>query len=169
MEQATWLRYLKQSILVAAVFLLQFIFADKFRLFGVAPNFAFAFVLTVSFLKKQEFSFYSALILGILTDSVSGRLFGTYTVLFMLVAYGIREFYHSAFSENFFIESMYGLLVCLLYSLGYAFFISLFRGEFLTLLSKTAWIEFLYNFVIFLIMLVIQKKHNKKHRSVFRL
>ena len=169
MEQTTWLKYLKQSILVAAVYLLQLVFADKFRLGGVAPNFAFCFVLTISFLKEQKFSFYSALILGILLDSVSGRLFGAYTVFFMLAAYGIREFYHSAFSENFIIEALYGLLVCFIYSISYAFFISLYRGQFLTLISQTAWLEFLYNFVIFIVMLLIQKKSNKKHRSVFRL
>lgn len=169
MEQAVWMKYLKRSLLVAAVYLLQFVFADHVRLFGVAPNFAFCFVLTVSFLKEQKFSFYTALILGILLDSVSGRLFGTYTVFFMLVAFCIREFYHSAFSENFIIETAYGLLVCFLYSVSYAFFISLYRGEFLTLISQTAWIEFLYNFIVFLVMLIIQTKHNKKHRSVFRL
>ena len=169
MEQTSWLKYIKRSVLVAAVFLLQFIFADHLRLFGVAPNFAFCFVLTISFLKKAKFSFYTALILGVLLDSVSGRLFGTYTVFFMLLAFGIREFYHSAFSENFVIEALFGLLVCFLYSVSYAFFISLYRGQFLTLISQTAWIEFLYNFIIFLAMLFVQTKHNQKHRSVFRL
>ena len=169
MEQTILLKYLKRTFLVAAVYLLQLVFADELRLGGVAPNFAFCFVLTVSFLKEQKFSFYSALILGILLDSVSGRLFGAYMVFFMLVAFGIREFYHSAFSENFIIEAMYGLLVCLIYSVSYAFFISLYRGQFLTLISQTAWIEFLYNFAIFIGMLIIQKKNNKKHRSVFHL
>lgn len=169
MEQANWIHILKRCLLVAAIYLLQFIFADKLRLFGVAPNFAFAFVLTISFLKEQKFSFYAALVLGILLDSVSGRLFGTYTVLFMAVAFCIREFYHSAFSENLVIEAAYGLIVCFVYSLCFAFFISLFRGEFFTLLSRTAWIEFLYNFLLFLAMLIIQKKVKKKHRSVFHL
>lgn len=169
LEQAGWIRHLKRGLLVAVIFLLQFIFADKLRVFGVAPNFAFAFVLTVSFLEEQNYSFCAALALGILLDSVSGRLFGTYTVLFMVVALGIREFYHSAFSENFVIEAAYGLIVCFVYSLCYAFFISLYRGEFLTLLSRTAWIEFLYNFLVFLAMLILQKKIRKKHRSVFHL
>lgn len=169
MEQATWVKVCKRCLLVAAVFLLQLVFVDKLRMFGVSPNFAFAFVLAISFLKEQSYSFYAALILGFLLDSVSGRLFGTYTVLYMVVAFCIREFYHSAFSENFVIESIYGLIVCFVYSLCFAFFISLYRGEFLTLLSRTAWIEFLYNYAIFLVMLFIQKKTKKKHRSVFHL
>ncbi|MBO5407797.1 MAG: rod shape-determining protein MreD [Clostridia bacterium] len=169
MEQANWVKRLKQYLLVALIFLLQFIFADKCRLFGVAPNFAFTFVLTVSFLREQKYSFLSALILGILLDAVSGRLFGPYTLLFMTVAFCIREFYHSAFSENFLIEAFYGLITCFITSVCFAFFISLFRGEFFTLISRTAWMEFFYNFVIFLVMLFIQKKCKKKRRSVFRL
>lgn len=169
MEQAVWLKNFKRCLLVAAVFLLQFIFADRFRIFGVAPNFALAFVTAVSFLRNQKYSFYSALFLGVALDAVSGRFFGTYTALFMTIAFCIREFYHSAFSENFIIESFYGLLVCFGYSVSFAFFTSLFRGEFIRLILHTALIEFLYNFVIFLVMLGIQKKTGKKHRSVFHI
>ena len=169
MERANWVKALKHYLLVALIFLLQFIFADKCRLFGVAPNFALSFVLTVSFLKKQNYSFQSALILGILLDGVSGRMFGAFTLLFMAIAFGIREFYHSAFSENFIIEAFYGLVACFIASICSAFFISLYRGEFLALVSRTAWIEFLYNYVIFLVMLFIQKKFTKKRRSVFRI
>lgn len=169
MEQASWVKNLKRYLLVACIFLLQYIFADKCRLFGVAPDFAFAFILTVSFLKEPKYSFLSALFLGVFLDAVSGRLFGPYTLLYMTVAFCIREFYHSAFSENFLIEAMYGLITCFLGAVCSAFFISLFRGEFFTLISRTAWIEFLYNFVIFLVMLFIQKKCKKRRRSVFRL
>ena len=87
----------------------------------------------------------------------------------MMVALGIREFYHSAFSENFIIEALYGLLTCMIYSVTFAFFMALFRGRFLSMLSRIVWIEILYNFVIFLVMLSIQKKTVKKRKSVFRL
>lgn len=169
MEQTNWLKNLKRFLLVTAIFFLQSVFADNLRLWGVAPNVAFCFVLAISFLKSQRFSFYAALALGICLDAVSGRFFGIYTVLFMTVAFCIREFYHSAFSENFIIEAIYGFIVCFCYSICFAFFTSLFRGGFFSLLSSTAWIELCYNFVIFLLMLGIQKKCNQKRRSVFRL
>ena len=155
--------------MVPEVFESPLFFADRWRIFGVAPNFVLCFVLVLSFLKKPHYSFYSAFILGFLMDSMSGRFFGTYTALLAMTALGIRELYHSAFSENFVIEAIYGLAACFLYSLCYAFFTSLFEGEFLVLFTRTALVEFLYNFVIFLLMLLIQKKNLKKHRSVFHL
>ncbi len=169
MFQTKWVKVLKQCLLAAVVFLLQLIFADRIRFFGVAPNFVLAFVLAVSFLRKPHYSFYSAFILGFFMDSMSGRFFGAYTALFALVAFGIREFYHSAFSENFVIEAIYGFITCFLYSLCYAFFTSLFEGNFMVLFTRTALIEFIYNFIIFFLMLIIQKRNLKQHRSVFRL
>ncbi len=169
MLQTRWVKIIKQTLLAAVIFLVQLIFADRLRLFGVAPNFVLAFVLAISFLREPHYSFYTALIAGFFLDSVSGRFFGSYTALFALVAFGIRELYHSAFSENFVIEAVYGLITCFLYSLCYAFFTSLFEGEFLILFTRTALIEFIYNFVIFLLMLIIQKRNLKKHRSVFQL
>ena len=169
MTQSGWFQVVKQCLLAAVIFLLQLCFADRLRIFGVAPNFVLAFVLALSFLKAPRYSFCCALILGFCLDSVSGRFFGTYTALFTLVAFGIREFYHSAFSENFVMEAFYGLITCGLYSLCYAFFTSIFEGNFWMLLYRTAFIEFIYNFVIFLLMLLIQKRNLKKNRSVFHL
>ena len=169
MIQSGWLKVLKQCLLAAVVFLLQLCFADRLRILGVAPNFVLTFVLALSFLRDPRYSIYSALILGFFCDSVSGRFFGTYTALFAVVAIGIRELYHSAFSENFVMEAIYGLITCCLYSLCYAFFTSLFEGHFFILLYRTALIECIYNFAIFLLMLLIQKRNLKKHRSVFHL
>lgn len=169
MLQARWTKLIKQCLLAAVIFSLQLVFADRLRIFGVSPNFVLAFVLALSFLRDPKYSLWSALILGFFMDSVSGRFFGAYTALLTLVAFGIREFYHSAFSENFLMESVYGLITSFLYSLCYAFFTSLFAGDFFVLLYRTALIEFVYNFVIFLGMLFIQKQKLKKHRSVFHL
>lgn len=169
MLQQRWVTILKRCLLAAVIFLLQLICADKLRIFGVAPSFVLAFVLTLSFLRDPQYSFYSAFILGFFLDSISGRFFGSYTVMFALVALGIRELYHSAFSENFIIEAIYGLIACFLYSLCYAFFTSFFAGEFFVLFSQTALIECFYNFILFLLMLFVQKRNQKKHRSVFHL
>lgn len=169
MLQPGCMKLIKQCFLAAAMFLLQLIFADKMRILGVAPNFVFAFVLAISFLKEPGYSLWSAFLLGFFLDCVSGRFFGVYTALFALIALGIRELYHSAFSENFVIEAVYGLITCMIYSLCYAFFTSLFEGNLWVLLYRTALLEFVYNFLIFLLMLLIQKRTQKKHRSVFRL
>ena len=118
MSQPKWLKVTKQCVLAAVIFLLQLIFADRWRIFGVAPNFVLCFVLALSFLRKPHYSFYSAFILGFFMDSMSGRFFGAYTALFAIVAFGIRELYHSAFSENFVIEAIYGLVSCFFHSIS---------------------------------------------------
>ena len=169
MFQPEFLKLIKKYFLAAAIFLLQLIFADKMRILGVAPNFVFAFVLALSFHKESGYSLWSAFILGFFLDCVSGRFFGVYITLLALTALGIRELYHSAFSENFVLEAIYGLIACLLYSLCYALFTFLFEGNLWVLLYRTALLEFVYNFAIFLLMLFVQKRNHKKHRSVFHI
>ena len=169
MFQPEFLKLIKKYLLAAAIFLLQLIFADRIRILGVAPNIVFAFVLALSFHKESGYALWSAIILGFFLDCVSGRFFGIHTTLLVLTVFAIRELYHSSFSENFVLEAIYGLIACLLYSLCYALFTSLFEGNFWVLLYRTALLEFVYNFAIFLLMLFVQKKNHKKHRSVFRI
>ncbi|MBE7018693.1 MAG: rod shape-determining protein MreD [Ruminococcaceae bacterium] len=169
MFQPEFLNLIKKYFLAAAIFLLQLIFADRIRILGVAPDFVFAFVLALSFHKESGYSLWSAIILGFFSDCVSGRFFGIHTTLLVLTALGIRELYHGAFSENFVLEAIYGLIACLLYSLCYALFTSLFEGNFWVLLYRTALLEFVYNFAMFLLMHLVQKRNRKKHRSVFRI
>jgi rod shape-determining protein MreD len=167
MERDRYIVTIKRIILSVFIFILQFMLADHYRIFGVSPNIAFSFVLAVALLNDFKYTIHNALFLGLALDAVSGRIFGAYTFMFVLISFAMSEFYHSAFSENFVIESLYALIATLLYSTLFAFLNSFFRGNFFVLFSKIAVIEWLYNFSIFLIFRFIQGIFKKKRKSIF--
>jgi rod shape-determining protein MreD len=167
MERDRYVLNIKRSILSAFIFILQFMLADHLRIFGVAPNIAFSFVLAVALLNDFPYMINNALFLGIALDAVSGRIFGAYTFMFVFIAFAISELYHSAFSENFVIESLYALIATLLYSVLFAFLHSFFRGSFFILLSKITIIEWIYNFAIFIVFRCIQGMFKRKRKSIF--
>ena len=161
------LAVLKRIALCLFVLVVQYVFADKLRIFGVAPNIVFAFVIAIAFINDFSFNIYGAILLGLGLDALSGRILGIYMLTFVVLNFLVTEFYHSAFSENFLIETLYGLIAMAVYSFLFAFFTSLFKGDFFTMLTKTAIIECLYNFVIFETFLIIQKKFKKKKKNIF--
>jgi len=158
---------IKRILLCLLVLVTQYVFADKLRIFGVAPNIVFAFVIAIAFINDFSFNMYGAIILGLSLDALSGRIFGIYMLTFAVLNFLVTEFYHSAFSENFVIETLYGFIAMLLYSFLFAFFTSLFKGNFFNMITKIAVIECIYNFVIFEVFLVIQKKSRKKKKGIF--
>jgi rod shape-determining protein MreD len=167
MERDRYILNIKRIALSLFIFMLQLMFADYFRIFGVAPNIAFSFVLSVALLNDFKYMINNAIFLGLALDAVSGRIFGAYTFMFVIIAFLMSEFYHSAFSENFVIESLYAFIATFLYSVLFAFLNSLFSGSFIILLSKLAIIEWIYNFLIFLLFRFIQGMFKKRRRNIF--
>ena len=160
---------IKRGVLVLLIFFLQYIFADKLRIFGVAPNIAFAFITALAFLQDFKFNITASLILGFLLDAVSGRIFGIHMLMFVSMNFLIQELYHSAFSDNFVMQTIYGLLSAFVYSVIFAFFNSFFKGNFFVYFTQIGLIEFIYNFLLFELFLIIQKNTHKKRRGAFRL
>ena len=167
METKDILFILKRVLLCLLMLTVQYVFSDKLRFFGVAPNILFAFVIAIAFINDFSFNIYAAVILGAALDALSGRIFGIYTLTFVGLNFVVLEFYHSAFSENFIVETIYGFIAMLVYSLLFAFFTSFFKGNFFEMLTKTAIIECIYNFIIFEIFLIIQKKLRKQKKNMF--
>jgi rod shape-determining protein MreD len=159
---------LKKTGLCLVILLLQFVFADKIRIFGVSPNIAFAFIVSLAFVKDFKYNVYAAGLTGFFLDGLSGRVFGVYTLLFVLINFLTFELYHSAFSENLFIETLYGLGASFAYSVIFAFFTSFFEGSFIVLFAQTSLFEFIYNFLIFMVFLIAQKRFGRRRASVFR-
>jgi len=157
----------KRVFLCLIVLIVQYVFADKLRIFGVAPNILFSFIIALAFINDFSYNMYAAVLLGVALDGLSGRIFGVYTLIFVALNFLVLEFYHSAFSENFIVETIYGFVTMFAYSLLFAFFTSFFKGDFITMLTKTAIIECLYNFAIFEIFLIIQKKFRRKTKRMF--
>lgn len=169
MESGKIILVLKRVLLITLIFVSQTVFADKMRIMGVSPNLTLAFILVVAFKNYPSYGLYASLTLGFLTDAVSGRIFGGYTFLFVLIEELIKNYYTKLFTESFLFEFFGGLafnfLFSLLYGLGEWFFYSSFAHIFL----KIALIECLYNQVVFTFFLFVSKKIKKKRRSIFRI
>lgn len=169
MESDKIILFLKRALIIALVFVMQTVLADKIRIFGVSPNLPLALILVVSFKNYKDCSFYAALILGILTDAVSGRVFGGNTFLFILIEEIIKNYYTKLFTESFFFECVGGLFFNFLFSVMFGIGEWLFYGSFTHIFLKIVLLECLYNQLIFIIFLLISNKFKKKRRSIFRI
>lgn len=166
-NEGIWV-YIKRAFIFILIFIMQTVLADRVRLWGIAPNFALAYVLVISFKNYPHYGFYTALIMGLMTDAVSGRVFGSYTFLFVLAEEVIRIYYTKFFSENFFFEFLGGLVFNFFFSLLFAIGEWLFIGNFIRIVFNIAVPEFIYNQIIFTVFLLMAQKKKKKHRSMFR-
>jgi len=169
MDREKAILFLKRAFIIILVFAMQTVLADRIRFLGISPNFPLALVLVVSFKNYPSFGFYCALILGILTDSVSGRIFGGCTFLFVLIHEIIKNYYTKLFTESFFFETVGGLVFNFMFSVLYGIGRCIFQGSFTHIFLKIVLVEFLYNQLIFMVFLIISKGFKKKRRSMFRL
>lgn len=170
MESDKIVLFFKRTLMIILIFLMQTVFADKVRMFGVSPNFALAYILVVSFKNHENYGFYAALILGLLTDSVSGRVFGSYTAVFLIIEETIKYGYKKLFAENFFFECMGGLFFNFVFSFLFATVEWLFNGKFAATFLGVGLLELIYNQIVFMLFLFISKKFGKKkRRSMFRI
>ncbi len=168
MERNFWVEKIKYVIIGVVILAFQVCFADKLRLFGVAPNIALCYVMCVSFRNHDSFGFYNALILGLATDALGGRIFGEFTFFFVLFDLLIAKVFYKLFSENFWFEFFSGVILSFLFSMIFAIIVWLFEGNFIFLTLKIALVEALYNSFVFLIFLYASKKRKKKRRIAFR-
>lgn len=159
------IKYVLTGILLILV---QVGFGDNMRLFGVAPNLILCYVLTASFKIRSSFGFYNALCFGILLDSFSGRIFGAYTIFFVIFDILIEKLFYRHFSEHFFFEFLSGASLCFVFSLFYAITVWLFEGDFIFLFFRICIVETIINSIVFLFFLLISKRKKKRRRSAFR-
>lgn len=169
MDREKAILFLKRTFIIILVFAMQTVYADKIRIFGVSPNFPLALVLVVSFKNYPSYGLYCALILGLLTDSVSGRIFGGCTFLFVLIEVIIKNYYTKLFTESFLFETLGGLVFNFIFSVLYGIGRWMFVGSFTHIFLEIVLFEFLYNQLVFMLFLIISKRFKKKRRSMFRI
>lgn len=148
--------------------LIQTVCGNKMRIFGVAPNLVLCYVLTSSYRSKSTFGFYNALVFGLVLDSISGRIFGAYTIFFVLFDMIVENVFYKYFSENFVLEFFGGSALLFAFSFFYAVTVWLFNGNFMFLFFRICIVETVINSVLFFFFLLISKRKKKKRRSAFR-
>lgn len=168
MQDNDFLTKIKYGTIGAFLFLLQVVFCNKMRILGVAPNFVLCYTLVASYRNKGAFGFYNALFFGILLDAVSGRIFGAYTIFFVLFDVVVEKVFYKYFSENLFLEFLSGCALLFLFSFFYAVTVWLFNGSFMFLFFGICLVETLINSILFFFFLLVSKRKKKKRRSAFR-
>ena len=161
MDREKAILFIKRAFIILLVFAMQMTLADRIRIFGVSPNFPLALVLVVSFKNYPSYGLYCALISGLLTDSVSGRIFGGCTFLFVLIEVIIKNYFTKLFTESFIFETLGGFVFNFMFSLFYGIARWIFVGSFAHIFLEIVLIEFLYNQIVFMLFLSISKRFKK--------
>lgn len=159
---------IKYSLIGAVLLLVQIVFGNKMRLFGIAPNIILCYALTSSYRNSGSFGFYNALVFGIFLDGISGRIFGANTVFFVVFDIIVEKLFYKYFSENLLLEFLSGSALLFVYSFFYAVTVWLFNGNFIFLFFRICIVETVVNSILFFFFLVISKRKKKKRRSAFR-
>ena len=159
---------IKYVLIGVLLLFVQIGFGNSMRLFGIAPNLVLCYVLTASFSQKGNFGFYNALCFGILLDAFSGRIFGAYTIFFVIFDILIEKLFYKYFSEHFVFEFLSGSFLCFMFSFFYAVTEWLFEGNFIFLFFRVCIVETVINSILFLFFLIIAKRKKKRRRSAFR-
>lgn len=124
---------------------------------GITPNIAFLLVLSAAIAEPKNDLFYPT-VFGIIYDYMNGNVFGSYTLLFVLISFFLNELYHKNFENVVFMEIVFIVLGCFLYSIITAVFISLMDGGFWSLVIRISLPEFIYNSAVGIVVLLIYKK-----------
>lgn len=148
--------------------------AGNLAIWGIVPNLTFV-LLVASSIAEEKFDFFYPVIFGLIYDYLNGAIFGVYTLVFVLTTFFSNELYHKNFKNVTFMEIVFVILSCMFVSLFSALFISLMEGGFWTLLIRISLVEFIYNSVIGIVVLLLYKKilspsnrrfrRNRKHSA----
>lgn len=125
---------------------------------GIMPNIAFILVMCGTLIENRESNLTYALIFGILCDYMSGRIFGVFILLFVVLSFCFGEIYHRYFENMTFVEICFLILSFLLYSLLISAFFGLSEGDFAGIFLRISLIEFVYNTLVGIVVFIIYKK-----------
>lgn len=131
--------------------------APALRIAGVVPNLSFLLVLSAAMAESHTGLVYP-LIFGLINDHMNGIVFGVYVIMYVAITFVAGELYHKNFENVTFIEILFVILGCFLYSFLNVMFISLMGESFWNLFLKISLPEFLYNSILGIIVFLVYKK-----------
>ena len=131
--------------------------AGGIEILGIVPNLSFLLVLSAAISENYSNLSYS-LVFGIIYDYMNGIVFGTYTILFVLISFVAGELYHRNFENLIVVEILFMILGCFLYSFITAVFIALLDGGFWSVFVRISLPEFIYNSIAGVVILLVYKK-----------
>lgn len=131
--------------------------ADVISIWGIVPNITFLLLIS-SVIAEDKYNLFYPVTFGIIYDYLNGVVFGVYTLIFVIITFAVNELYHKNFKNVTFMEIAFVILGCFVISFFTVVFIALMDGNFLNMVLRISLVEFLYNSVVGVIILLLYKK-----------
>lgn len=155
-----------KSISFFLLFLLSQAMGPHIKILGVTPNFIFLLVLIASLVENTTYAnLFYALVFGSFFDVYNGKIFGIYTVLFIVISFLASEIYHKYFEDMTAVQVLFIVLATFLYSFVICIFFAFRDNSFIQLFTQISLPEFVYNALLGIVLFFIYKTVVKRLMS----
>ncbi|MBU5450419.1 rod shape-determining protein MreD [Acetivibrio sp. MSJd-27] len=155
-----------KSISFFLLFLLSQAMGPHIKILGVTPNFIFLLVLIASLVENTTYAnLFYALVFGSFFDVYNGKIFGIYTVLFVVISFLASEIYHKYFEDMTAVQVLFIVLATFLYSFVICIFFAFRDNSFIQLFTQISLPEFVYNALLGIVLFFIYKTVVKRLMS----
>lgn len=155
-----------KSISFFLLFLLSQAMGPHIKILGVTPNFIFLLVLIASLVENTTYAnLFYALVFGSFFDVYNGKIFGIYTVLFVVISFLASEIYHKYFEDMTTVQVLFIVLATFLYSFVICIFFAFRDNSFIQLFTQISLPEFVYNALLGIVLFFIYKTVVKRLMS----
>ncbi len=163
----------KYNLIKSIVFFLLFLvfqaLGPHIKVLGVTPNVMFLLILVAALVEHTTYAnLVYAIVFGSFFDVYNGRIFGIYTVLFVVLSFLAGELYHKYFEDMTAIQLLCIVVSCFLYSFVICIFFVFRDNSFWPLFIRTSLPEFAYNslagIVLFFGYRAISQKRSRRRR-----
>ena len=169
MNSTTYRYNFIKSLIFLFIFMINQTYAGRVEILNVSPNLIFVLVMAGALIENKTSNIYYALAFGLLFDFFNGKILGVFTILFVGISFVLSEIYHNFFEDMTSVQTLFGVLGCLLYSFFLAMFFGLKDGGFFSLFTKVSLVEFVYNALLIIIAIIIYKKVLSIRKSAWRI
>lgn len=152
-----------KSVSFFLLFLLSQAVGSHIKILGVTPNLIFLLVLTASLLEGTTYAnLVYALVFGSFFDVYNGKIFGIYTVLFVVISFLAGEIYHKYFEDMTAVQVLFIVLASFVYSCVICVFFAFRDNSFLQLFAQISLPEFVYNALLGILVFFVYKAAVKR-------
>lgn len=148
-----------KSISFYLLFLLSQAVGPQIKILGVGPNLIFLLVLVASLIENTTYAnLVYALVFGSFYDVYNGKIFGIYSVIFVVVPFVASEIYHKYFEDMTTVQILFVVLSCFIYSFVISVFFAFRDAKFIQVFTQISLPEFVYNSLLGIVVFLVYKK-----------
>lgn len=153
--------------------ILQILLSPHMTLFGVSPNFVFAFIVALSIINKDRPPVFEGAICGLFLDLTGGGPFGEYLLIFPIIGFVV---YNLSFSLDKSMFAPIGFLIlgsCIIFEILNIIIVSICTPgiTFFNLISLNLFLSIIFNIIFGFLFFIILKnliKESKPKGMLFK-